>query len=77
MIESLILVEGQNISTEALRSMSLGNAKQLVIGVITPAKGVILQVNATSSSYLGSALLEISQVPGVTNVLTLKLENTQ
>ncbi|TKH75679.1 hypothetical protein FC686_19525 [Bacillus cereus] len=76
MIESLILVEGQNISTEALRSMSLGNAKQLVIGVITPAKGVILQVNATSS-YLGSALLEISQVPGVTNVLTLKLENTQ
>ncbi|MEI4603052.1 hypothetical protein WAG19_14130 [Bacillus cereus] len=77
MIESLILVEGQNISTEALRSMSLGNAKQLVIGVITPAKGVILQVNATFSSYLGSALLEISQVPGVTNVLTLKLENTQ
>lgn len=77
MIESLILVEGQNISTEALRSMSLGNAKQLVIGVTTTAKGVILQVNATSSSYLGSALLEISQVPGVTNVLTLKLENTQ
>lgn len=75
MIESLILVEGQNISTEALKSMSLGNTKQLVIGVTPPAKGVILHVTATSSSYLGSALIEISQVPGVKNVLTLTLEN--
>ncbi|PFZ67183.1 hypothetical protein COL72_28975 [Bacillus toyonensis] len=75
MIESLILVEGQNISTEALRSMSLGNAKQLVIGVTPPARGVILHITAISSSYLGSALLEISQVPGVVNVLTLTLEN--
>ncbi|EEM56554.1 hypothetical protein bthur0007_55740 [Bacillus thuringiensis serovar monterrey BGSC 4AJ1] len=68
------MVEGQNISTEALRSMSLGNAKQLVIGVIPPARGVILHVTATSS-YLGNALLEISQVAGVKNVLTLTLEN--
>ncbi|MBY0035644.1 hypothetical protein H7U08_03520 [Bacillus cereus] len=75
MIESLILLEESNISTEALRSMSLGNAKQLVIGVIPPARGGILHVIATSASYLGSALLEISQVLGVTNVLALKLEN--
>ncbi|MGH1288600.1 hypothetical protein [Bacillus toyonensis] len=75
MIESLILVEGQNISTEALRSKSLGNAKQLIIGVTPPTRGVILHITAASSSYLGSALLEISQVPGVTNVLTLTLEN--
>ncbi|MGR5961185.1 hypothetical protein ACT7DM_29870 [Bacillus cereus] len=75
MIESLILVEGPDINIEALRSMSLGNAKQLVIGVTPPARGVILHVAAISSSYLGNALLEISQVPGVQNILTLTLEN--
>ncbi|HFK1739967.1 MULTISPECIES: hypothetical protein [Bacillus] len=74
MIESLILVEGPDINIEALRSMSLGNAKQLVIGVTPPARGVILHV-AAISSYLGNALLEISQVPGVQNILTLTLEN--
>lgn len=61
MIESLILVEGQNISTEALRSMSLGNAKQLVIGVIPPARGVILHVTATSS-YLGMHFLKFHKL---------------
>jgi hypothetical protein len=32
MMLSLVLIEGQNVSEETLRSVSLGNAKQLVVG---------------------------------------------
>jgi hypothetical protein len=32
MIESLILIEGQNVDRETLRSLALGTAKQLVVG---------------------------------------------
>ena len=73
MIESLILIEGENLSQETLGSVSLGNAKQLVVGSI-PGGGVILHVAADSPAYLGAALLEFAQVPGVTKVLTLALQ---
>ena len=73
MIESLILLEGQNLSEETLRSKSLANAKQLVVGSI-PRGGVILHVAADSPADLGAALLEFAQVPGVTEVLTLALQ---
>ena len=73
MIESLILLEGQNMSEETLRSKSLRNAKQLVVGSI-PRGGVILHVAADSPADLGTALLEFAQVPGVTEVLTLALQ---
>lgn len=76
MIESLILIEGQSVSEETLRSVSLGNAKQLVVGT-TPGGGVILHVAATSPADLGAALLEFAQVPGVTKVLTLALQTPQ
>jgi hypothetical protein len=76
MIESLILIEGKDLSEEKLRSLSLGNAKQLVIG-ITPRGGIILHIASTSSAYLGSALIEFTEVPGVTKVLTLALETQQ
>ena len=76
MIESLILIEGQNVGKETLM-ISLGNAKQLVVGSIPGGKGVILHVAATSSADLGTALLEFAQVPGVTNVLTLALQTPQ
>lgn len=76
MIESLILIEGQNFSEETLRSVSLGNAKQLVVGS-TPGSGVILHVAANSPADLGTALLEFAQVPGVTKVLTLALQTPQ
>ena len=32
MMLSVVLIEGQNVREDALRSVSLGNAKQLVIG---------------------------------------------
>ncbi len=73
MIESLILIEGENLSEETLGSVSLGNAKQLVVGSI-PGGGVILHVTADSPAYLGAALLEFAQIPGVTKVLTLALQ---
>ena len=76
MIESLILLEGQNLNEETLGSVSLGNAKQLVVGSI-PGGGVILHVAADSPAYLGAALLEFAQVPGVTKVLTLALQTPQ
>jgi hypothetical protein len=76
MIESLILVEGRNVSEETLRSVSLGNAKQVVVGRV-PEGGVVLHVAATSAADLGAALLEFSQVPNVTQVLTLTLRTAR
>ena len=76
MIESLILVEGRNVSEETLRSVSLGNAKQLVVGRV-PENGVVLHVAATSPADLGAALLEFAQVPDVTQVLTLTLRTSR
>jgi hypothetical protein len=72
MILSLVLIEGQNMSEEALRSLSLGNAKQLVVGN-APGFGVILHIAANSPVDLGNALRDFAQVPGVTEVITLAL----
>lgn len=75
MIESLVLIEGNNVKKETL-SISLANAKQLVIGRV-PGGGWILHVAATSSADLGKALLEFAQVPNVSEVLTLMLRTSQ
>ena len=75
MVESLLLVEGRGVSEEALRSLSLGNAKQLVVGRV-PEGGVVLHVAATTPADLGAALLEFAQVPNVTQVLTLMLRTS-
>jgi hypothetical protein len=69
---SLILIEGQNVSEDTLRSLSLGNAKQLVVGSAY-GFGVILHIAAESPVDLGNALREFAQVPGVTGVTTLAL----
>jgi hypothetical protein len=76
MIESLILIEGQNVNEEALRSVSLGNAKQLVVGGVV-GFGVLLHVAATTPSDLSNALLEFAQIPGVTSIVTLALRTPQ
>jgi hypothetical protein len=76
MVESLILIEGQNVSEETLRSLSLGNAKQLVVGRVV-GFGVILHVAATTGADLNNALLEFAQIPGVTGGLTLALRTLQ
>jgi hypothetical protein len=71
MIESVVLIEGQNVNQETL-GISLGNAKQFVIGR-AGAIGMILHISANSPADLGNALVEFGQVPGVTGVLTLAL----
>ena len=70
MILSLVLIEGQSISKETLGSVSLGNAKQLVVGNAY-GFGVILHIAADTPVYLNSALLEFAKVPGVTGVTLL------
>ena len=71
MVESLVLIEGNNVKEESLR-ISLSNAKQLVIGRV-PGNGWILHVAANTSTDLGKALLKFGKVSGVTEVLTLTL----
>src|SRR5262245_51841328 len=75
MVESLLLVEGRNVSVESLRSLSLGNAKQLVVGSV-PGGGVVLHVAATTVADLGAAVRDFGKVPNVTQVLTLTLRNS-
>jgi hypothetical protein len=72
MIQSLILIEGKNVNIETLRSVSLGNAKQLVVGD-APGFGVVLHIAAEAPIDLSNALSEFSQVPGVTGLMTLAL----
>jgi hypothetical protein len=74
MIESLILIEGNELSEEKLGSFSLGNAKQLVVGRV-PGGGIILHAAADSPAFLGTALLEFTKIPGVMKVLALALLN--
>jgi hypothetical protein len=72
MILSLVLIEGKNVSAETLGSVSLGNAKQLVVGN-AHGFGVILHIAAESPVYFGNALSEFAKVRGVTGVVTLAL----
>lgn len=70
MILSLVLIEGKNVSGDTLGSVSLGNAKQLVVGNAY-GFGVILHIAADTPIYLSNALLEFAKVPGVTGVSLL------
>jgi hypothetical protein len=76
LINSLVLVEGQNVTEETLRGLSLGNAKQLVVGR-APEFGMILHIAAESLDFFDKALREVARVPGVTGILTLALRTTQ
>lgn len=62
--------ERQNVSVENLRSISLGNAKQLVVGNAY-GFGVILHIAPDDPVYLSNAFLEFSKVPDVTGVTLL------
>jgi hypothetical protein len=73
---SLILIEGQNVSEETLRTVSLGNAKQLVVGSAY-GFGVILHIHAETSADFDNALNAFAQVQGVTGILTLALRFPQ
>jgi hypothetical protein len=72
-IESLVLIGGENVSEKTLGNLSLMNAKQLVVGS-TPGEDVVLHVAANSGVDLGNALLVLAEVSGVTDVLTLSIQ---
>jgi hypothetical protein len=76
MMLSLVLIEGQHVSEDTLRSISLRNAKQLLVGNAN-GFGVILHIHAESPADLGNALRAFTHVPGVTGVLTLALGTQQ
>jgi hypothetical protein len=72
MLLCLVLIEGPSVSVDSLRSLSLGNAKQLVIGNAY-GFGIILHIAAESRDDLDRALRDFTGVTGVTGVLTLAL----
>jgi hypothetical protein len=69
MIESLVLIQDTN-AEEELRSLSLTNAKQLVLGSV-PDMGTVLHVAANSTDDLSNALIQFAKVQGTKAVLTL------
>jgi hypothetical protein len=75
MMLSLVLIEGKSVKEQNLR-ISLGNAKQLVIGNAF-GFGVVLHVAAGSPDDLRNALIEFAKVPDVTGVVTLMIRSTQ
>jgi hypothetical protein len=75
MVLSLVLIEGESVSSETLRSVSLGNAKQLVIGN-AEGFGVLLHIAAESLVEFDNALRELARISGVTGLLTLALRTT-
>jgi hypothetical protein len=74
MVLSLVLIEGEDVSSETLR-VSLGNAKQLVIGN-AEGFGLLLHIAAESLADFDNALREFARVPGVTGLWTLALRTT-
>lgn len=72
MVESLLLIKGPAVDAAVLRTLSFGNAKQLVVGPV-PGGSVVLHITAESAADLGRAQLDLAQVAGVTVVVTLAL----
>jgi hypothetical protein len=72
MLLCLFLIEGERIAVESLRSLSLQNAKQLIVGNAY-GFGVVLHVAAESRDDLDRALRDFAEVDGVTGVITLAI----
>jgi hypothetical protein len=74
MKESLILIEGNDVDKDTLRSVSLMNAKQLVVGGVI-GFGVIMHLAANTLDDLNTALSEFAKIKGVSGVVTLMLRS--
>ena len=74
MIESLVLIEGKDIKEEDLRSISLGNALQLVIGT-DHRFGVVLNITADTPDDLRNALIAFTKPPEVKGVVMLMMRS--
>ena len=75
-IFGLLLIEGENLSEETLRGISLMNAKQLVVGSAL-GFGIVVQVTANSADDLGNVLLRFAEVPGVKQVFPIALRDRE
>lgn len=79
MVECLILIreqEGEGVDEEALGSLSLANAKHVVVGR-APGGQVVVHVAATALEDLRFALLAFAQLTGVAEVVTLTLRTEE
>jgi hypothetical protein len=72
MIEGLVLVETTNVDPQVLQSMSLMNAKPLVMGK-APGMGTVLHLAANSADDFTNALQQFARVQGVKGLLTLAM----
>jgi hypothetical protein len=72
MLLCLFLIEGEKVAVDSLRSLSLQNAKQLIVGNAY-GFGVVLHVAAESRNDLDRALRDFAGVDGVTGVITLAI----
>lgn len=72
MIHCLLLVKGEDVDEEALDSLSLMNAKHLIIGD-AHGFGIILHLAANSLEDINNAASDILQVPEVGEIVTLVL----
>lgn len=75
MHSSLVLIEGDDVAADDLRSASLANALQIVIGN-APDYGHLLHIAATSADDLQAAVQRFANVAGVTGVITLAIRLT-
>ncbi|QJW89125.1 hypothetical protein HNV11_06835 [Spirosoma taeanense] len=73
MVESLVLIEGKNVKEESLW-ISLGNAKQLIVGSQL-GFGVVLHIAATTPDDLRNALIDFAKVKNVSGVVTLMMRS--
>ena len=74
MVSSVVLIEGKDLTEEALR-FSLSNAKQIVMGRVPGSSDWIVHIAATTLADLNKALLKYAKVPGVTGVVTLLIRS--
>ena len=68
MVESLVLIESQDVDLQELAGVNLMNAKQLVIGRVS-GRGAVLHLRADSSDHFRDALIAFAQFPGVKGVM--------
>lgn len=71
-IGSLILIKGTGLKEDAFK-MSLGNAKQIVVGIVY-SLGMIVHLTATSFEAREKALVKFAQVEGVKDIITLTID---
>ena len=72
MLLCLFLIEGAGVAVDSLRSLSLQNAKQLIVGNAY-GFGLVLHVAAESRDDLDRALRDFAEVDGVTGIITLAI----